>query len=171
MRNKRTIRLLATALISVALVPSTPLPQASAAKVKLVAKRTQVKFDEVPANGAPVSPPGQPFKFKDYKKLKKIKKVKLTFTMYDGDTGPGEFDEGNLVLLFDTTGPVLTLDGFRSDETTTLTITQEDPVNADALLDNLKDDGKIVATIAKTAGPTNFLWIPEGFVTKLVLIG
>lgn len=119
-----------------------------------------------------IDPIDDPFSFPKLKgTVRELSRVEITLTIEDGDTGPGEFAEGDLTLALDGIDTGLVLDGFRDGETDTRTIGGA-PANAEQLVAALKADGELAATIIDAdAGGNNEISLPANFETTLVLKG
>ncbi|MBL8445831.1 MAG: PEP-CTERM sorting domain-containing protein [Zoogloeaceae bacterium] len=117
--------------------------------------------------------------------LGSLSALSLTLTLTDGDSGAGDFDEGDLFLLLDGIDTGLALDGFGGGATTTQTFGLSLLGNsnlANALLAALLDDGKLIAGILDTDsdnlsghrdGPNgkNVITLTSGHDAHLVLTG
>lgn len=80
--------------------------------------------------------------------------LSLTLTLYDGDTGLGEFDEGQLTLWLDGKATGLVLNGFgnQKTQTNTVSLTGLDSALATAIYAQLVADNQLVATIRDADG-------------------
>jgi hypothetical protein len=95
-----------------------------------------------------------------------IQSISVTLTLDDGDTGAGEFDEGDLTLGLDGIDTGIELDGFPDGQEVTLTITGS-PNNAAAILVALKADNELDGSILDADPGDNTVDIPASFDTTL----
>ena len=118
--------------------------------------------------------------------LSDIESLSITLTLEDGDTGAGNFDEGQLYLLLDGVYTGLALDGFRNGmtDTKTLSIPHLDSAVGQSLYDLLVSDGSLVASIldfddddiapngsGESNSRKNFMRLTSGYKAILALIG
>jgi hypothetical protein len=115
---------------------------------------------------------GSPYTYSDTNEFVSLDSIRITLTIDDGDTGPGEFDENQLTLGLDGIDTGITLNGFRDGHTDTNTITGV-PNHAVLLLALLKVDGQLNATVIDATGPPddNDIEIPSTSNTTLDLFG
>lgn len=99
-----------------------------------------------------------------------IDKIAITATLGDADTGPGDFDEGELFLALDGIDTGIALNGFRNNEVDTRTLNGA-PLNAAQILQALKVDNKLVASIIDKSAADNGLEAPTNFQTTLEIRG
>ena len=114
------------------------------------------------------------FSGQSFSSLTTIDRLTVTLTIFDGDTDPGSFDEGQLVLLLDGIDTGLTLDGFPSDATITLTITDLSPINTASILSALQSDGQLIGSILDidpTGLSANTIGLPATSTTTLTIEG
>jgi hypothetical protein len=119
----------------------------------------------VPINGSPYDYSGQ-----DYASLGSIDEVSITLTIFDGDTGTGEFDfdRDQLTLGLDGIDTGIKLNDFPDEQTTTQTITGV-PNNAADILAALKADGQLNATVIDQSPDDNIIELDATSDTTLVL--
>ena len=171
-----TRALLALALILTVLAAASVDGAAAGAKRRLrsVTERdvaVQSGATDAKAAGAAITDTADPFAFRDVGGLRRLTQVTITLTITDGDTGPGEFDEGELVLALDGVDTGIALDGFRNLQTDTRTIGGA-PANAWQILAALKADGELVATVIdRDPVDDNEVTVPANVETKLTLKG
>ena len=105
--------------------------------------------------------------------LASIDSITITLTIYDGDTQPGGFDEGDLTLGLDGLDTGLVLNGFPNENTVELTITGLN--GAPGLLAALRADNMLIGTIIDAdqvgGSPDNYLGFPQEALTTLTLEG
>src|SRR3954453_4447808 len=89
--------------------------------------------NDVQVEDARIIAANNPYTFgqKLVKKIATIGKITIRGTIFDGDTGPGDFGENNLTLALDGIDTGIKLNGFRSDETDTRT-NAGPPINQNA---------------------------------------
>jgi hypothetical protein len=121
-------------------------------------------------NPPPITAPGNPYSFSKVSKIARLNKVAITATIFDGSTGPGQFDENNLFLALDGINTGIALNGFRAGFTDTLTISGT-PNNSRAIRNALKADKQLAATIIDTDSGDNFVSMPATFQTTLQIKG
>lgn len=110
--------------------------------------------------------------------------LEITLTILDGDTGSGEFDEGDWTLALDGFDTGLALDGFTGGQTVTKTLSlgSLNSTLANALYTALIGDGQLLATIMDSDNDTtvgardhvngkNFFTLASGNNATLKLIG
>jgi hypothetical protein len=136
--------------------------------------KVQSGDNDVQVEDARITAANNPYTFgkKLVKKIAKIEKITITATIFDGDTGPGEFDENNLTLALDGIDTGIKLNGYRDDETDTRT-NSGTPINQNAIKNALKADRKLSATIIDHVNPAgdNEVDIPANFETTLTIQG
>ena len=96
-----------------------------------------------------------------------VRQVSITLRMDDGDTGAGDYDEGELTLGLDGVDTGILLNGFTDNTTVTLTITGL-TASGSAILAAL-GDGQLVATIFDATGGDNQLYVPGTFTASLTV--
>jgi Bacterial Ig-like domain len=117
----------------------------------------------VPINGSPYDYSGQ-----GYASLVSIDQVSITMTLFDGDTGPGDFDRDQLTLGLDGIDTGIKLNDFLDETTTTQTITGV-PNNAADILAALQADGQLNATVIDQSPDDNILTFDATIDTTLVI--
>ena len=100
---------------------------------------------------APINNPGDPFTFTGIGTFTSIDSISITLTIFDGNTGAGEEDEGALTLALDNIDTGIALNGFLSGQEITLTISGT-PMNAAVILAALQADGQLNAQIFDSTG-------------------
>lgn len=80
--------------------------------------------------------------------LSDITGIEIALSLWDGDTGTGEFDKGHLTLLLDGIDIGLRLDGFGNGTTVELLLPQAVAGQAASDLYNALSDGELLAVIA-----------------------
>jgi hypothetical protein len=121
-------------------------------------------------NNPPITATNNPYTFSKTGKIARLNHVTITATIFDGNTGPGEFDENNLFLALDGINTGIALNGFRGGTTDTLTISGK-PNNSGAIRNALKADQQLAATIIDTDPGDNFVSIPATAQTTLQIKG
>jgi hypothetical protein len=125
------------------------------------------------AAGARITAANDPYSFSNTGRIASIKQVTIKATILEGDTGSGQFDENDLLLELDNINTGIALNGFRTGETDTRTISGV-PNQGRALKAALKKDGKLAARIID-ADPAdqggNGVGIPANFETTLRIKG
>jgi hypothetical protein len=125
------------------------------------------------AAGARITAATNPYSFSNTSTIASIKQVTITATILEGDTGSGQFDENDLLLALDNINTGIALNGFRTGQTDTRTISGI-PNQGRALKAALKKDGKLAARIID-ADPAdeggNGVGIPANFETTLRIKG
>jgi hypothetical protein len=125
------------------------------------------------AAGARITAANDPYSFSNTGRIASIKQVTIKATILEGDTGSGQFDENDLLLELDNINTGIALNGFRTGETDTRTISGV-PNQGRALKAALKKDGKLAARIID-ADPNdqggNGVGIPANFETTLRIKG
>ena len=180
-KTRRTIRragLRAGLLVALALTPlgAAAVPgDASAARLRNYKKQDSALQSGAAgdANGIPISLANDPFEFTRVGSIVSIQKVTVIFTMHDGDTGAGDYDEDRLVLALDGVDTGIELNGFRDDRFDTQTITAV-PEHPGAILKKLKEDGRLAATIIDRSpgdGGPNEVYIAEQTQSSLTIAG
>ena len=115
---------------------------------------------------APLTDTPYTFPAQDVASCLSIQSISVTLTLDDGDTGAGEFDEGDLTLGLDGIDTGIELDGFPDGQEVTLTITGS-PNNAAAILVALKADNELDGSILDADPGDNTVDIPASFDTTL----
>jgi hypothetical protein len=118
------------------------------------------------------------FDYGNQAKLCTIDKMEFTFTMEDGDTGPGNFDFNNLTLALDDVDTGIKLNGFNSGQENTVTFSLDrnspnwisDSV-MNQILSNLNSDGQLLASIVDATPNDNDANLYSIFDTTLKLTG
>jgi hypothetical protein len=156
MRNThKTLKILCVLLAGVA-VGLTGVRSAHAVPITITDSKSQSGFSAPLYEAEDIT--SEPFDFSDSPLLTSVTGVELTFTMWDGDTAPGEFDHpsanNSLYLKLDGMEPASRwyIPGFPNQETATVTFFRDltgDPTFANALLDQVGAGGdqQIMATI------------------------
>jgi hypothetical protein len=127
-------------------------------------------------NPHPITAPAFPFDFsgQEFTALVTIAGISVTLTMFDGDSGPGDFDFDDLTLGLDGIDTGIKLNGFRDAETVTQTILGV-PTSAAAILASLQSDGLLAGTVIDadlaTVGPSNEITFANTFDTTLTISG
>jgi hypothetical protein len=125
------------------------------------------------AAGARITAANDPYSFSNTGRIASLKQVTIKATILEGDTGSGQFDENDLLLELDNINTGIALNGFRTGETDTRTISGV-PNQGRALKAALKKDGKLAARIID-ADPNdqggNGVGIPANFETTLRIKG
>jgi vancomycin permeability regulator SanA len=125
------------------------------------------------AAGARITAANDPYSFSNTGRIASIKQVTIKATILEGDTGSGQFDENDLLLELDNINTGIALNGFRTGQTDTRTISGI-PNHGRALKVALKKDGKLAARIID-ADPAdqggNGVGIPANFETTLRIKG
>lgn len=120
---------------------------------------------------ANITAPNDPFSFRRTSKIVSINRVIITATMDDADSGPGSFDENDLVLKLDGIDTGIKLNGFRNNQLDTRTNSGE-PINKRALKNALKQDRKLQAAIIdRDPGDNNDVSLPANLEAKLTIKG
>ena len=168
-------RALLALLLILSVVAAAAADDAAAAKRRLrrVAKTdvaAQAGDGRVSADGAAITAAADPFAFQKVGRLRELRRVTIRLTIDDGDTGPGDGDEGDLVLALDGVDTGIALDGFDDDDTDTRTISGT-PANAGRILAALQDDGELAASIIDWTPGDNNLSVPADFEATLTLEG
>jgi hypothetical protein len=122
------------------------------------------------AAGARITAAGNPYSFSNTSTIASIKQVRITATITDGDTGPGESDENDLLLELDNINTGIPLNGFRNNQTDTRTIIGV-PNQQRALKAALKADGQLGARIIDADPAPQAVTIPANFQTTLRIKG
>jgi vancomycin permeability regulator SanA len=125
------------------------------------------------AAGARITAANDPYSFSNTGRIASLKQVTIKATILEGDTGSGQFDENDLLLELDNINTGIALNGFRTGQTDTRTISGV-PNQGRALKAALKKDGKLAARIID-ADPNdqggNGVGIPANFETTLRIKG
>jgi vancomycin permeability regulator SanA len=125
------------------------------------------------AAGARITAANDPYSFSNTGRIASLKQVTIKATILEGDTGSGQFDENDLLLELDNINTGIALNGFRTGQTDTRTISGI-PNQGRALKAALKADGKLAARIID-ADPAdeggNGVGIPANFETTLRIKG
>jgi hypothetical protein len=125
------------------------------------------------AAGARITAANDPYSFSNTGRIASLKQVTIKATILEGDTGSGQFDENDLLLELDNINTGIALNGFRTGQTDTRTISGI-PNQGRALKAALKKDGKLAARIID-ADPNdqggNGVGIPANFETTLRIKG
>jgi hypothetical protein len=124
----------------------------------------------VQADVANINDPVSPYSYTRVRKVVRITQVTITARITDGGTGPGELDENHLTLALDGIDTDIKLNGFRTNQTDTLTISGT-PIHRDAITAALKADRKLNASIIDDDPNDNTLSVPETFITELTIQG
>ena len=93
--------------------------------------------------------PADPFMLTGIGSLTRIDSISITLTIFDGNTGPGEVDRGNLTLGLNGINTGIALNGFLGAQEITLTITGTRGVEfsdavANAILASIQMSGGVV---------------------------
>jgi hypothetical protein len=120
--------------------------------------------------GAGITPAGDPFTFEKVARIRRLTHISITATINDLDAGPGEDEEDQLTLALGGIDTGISLNGFRDDNTDTLTI-RGAPENRAQIIAALKADGELAATITDTVPGSNGFSVPATADTTLVLEG
>lgn len=125
----------------------------------------------VRANGANITVPDNPFSFRKASKIVRIDRIAITATITDGDTGSGETERGDLVLVLDGVNTGIPLNGYRGGLRDTRT-NGGVPINKREIRNKLRQDGELRATIKdRDPGPNQDIILPANRETKLVIKG
>jgi hypothetical protein len=118
------------------------------------------------------------FDFSGQGGLCSLSAIELSLTMQDGDTGPGDFDHGNLFLGLNGVNTGLRLDGFKGGEELSLAFSLDssspDWISQEAIdqiLAKLNEDGLIFASIIDVTPDDNNINLYSIFDTTLRLTG
>ena len=141
----------------------------SASAITITDTVQQSGYDGFSGTPFPLTPVGIPWDFtgQNYNALTTIHTLEVTLTMFDGDTGAGNFDFGQLTLGLDGIDTGLALNGFNNAQTLTLTITGT--TNPPPILAALQADGKLVGTIIDADSGDNYIRLPSNFSTTLTI--
>ena len=105
--------------------------------------------------------------------LSSIDNIQITLTIFNGDSGASEFDEGSLTLGLDGFDTGILLNGFNSSsgDDVTLTIFSATVSNAPQILTALQLDNMLAGTIIDSTGAvdTNGMQLVSSFNTTLVI--
>jgi len=151
--------------------PAPPAPPAPVAPVTggpqdLASTVEQSGFSGVTGAQTPLTATPFTFPAQDVASCVSIQSISVTLTLDDGDTGAGDFDEGELTLGLDGIDTGIELDGFPNGSEETLTITGS-PNNAAAILVALKADNELDGSIFDASSGDNTVDIPASFDTTL----
>jgi hypothetical protein len=124
----------------------------------------------VAPHGAQINDPNDPFSYNGVGRIVRITQVSITATITNGNTGPGQDEENDLTLALDGIDTGIKLNGFRTKETDTLTISGT-PINTDAIKAALKADGELQASIIDATLGTGAVNIPNTSTTTLTIKG
>lgn len=118
------------------------------------------------------------FDFSNQPRLTNLKSIEISLTMYDGDTGIGEFDRNQLFLGLDGQNVGIKLNGYNSDQENTLTfrLSDTDPnwlssQQVNTLLSNLNADNQLLASIIDISPDDNCVHLSSFFDTTIKLTG
>jgi hypothetical protein len=103
-----------------------------------------------------------------YLYLNSIDEISVTLTLLDGDTGPGEFDEGQLMLELDGLNTGLALNGFAND-VTMINYSVSGDNHAGGLLNSLQQDGLLLGRVLDLSPDDNYVKIRGGYLATLSL--
>jgi hypothetical protein len=170
------MRLLVTLVFGLALVlPVAQLEDGAdaAGKLKRVTRTSRVaqSGDGDFAIQASITGPDAPFAFSRVGKIRQLETIAITLTLKDGNTAPGDFDEGNLLLALDGIDTGIVLNGFPGANAEATLTFRGAPASRGAILAALKADGKLAATVIDKTDEGNFIEVPSQFDTTLVLTG
>ena len=127
--------------------------------------------DFVPAHGASITVPDNPFSFTKASRIVRIDRIAITATITDGDTGPGETERGDLLLVLDGVNTGSPLNGYRGGLRDTRT-NGGVPINKREIRNKLRQDGELHATIRdRDPGPNQDIILPANRETRLVIKG
>jgi len=125
----------------------------------------------IPADGAQITVPGNPFSFTKTSKIVTINRITITARITDGDSGAGETERNDLLLVLDGVNTGIPLNGYRNGLQDTRTNSGV-PINKRALRNKLRQDGKLRATIKdRDPGPNQDIILPANFETTLTIKG
>jgi hypothetical protein len=125
----------------------------------------------VPADGAQITVPDNPFSFTRTSRIATINRVTITATITDGDTGVGETERNDLLLVLDGVNTGIELNGYRHGLQDTRTNSGV-PINKRELRNKLRQDGELHATIKdRDPGPNQDVILPANFETTLTIKG
>jgi hypothetical protein len=118
------------------------------------------------------------FDFNNQAQLCSIDRIDFTFTMEDGDTGPGDFDFNNLTLALDDINTGIKLNGFKSGQENSLSFSLDrnspnwiSDSTMNQLLSKLNEDGQLLASIVDATPNDNDANLYSIFDTSLTLQG
>ena len=125
----------------------------------------------IPADGAQLTVLGNPFSFTKTSKIVTINRITITATITDGDSGAGETERNDLLLVLDGVNTGIQLNGFRNGLQDTRTNSGV-PINKRELRNKLRQDGELQATIKdRDPGPNQDIILPANFETTLTIKG
>jgi len=125
----------------------------------------------VPAHGANITVPDNPFSFTKASKIVRIDRIAITATITDGDTGPEDTERGDLLLVLDGVNTGIRLNGYRHAFTDRRTNSGV-PINKREIRNKLRQDGELHATIRdRDPGPGQDIILPANRETTLVIKG
>jgi hypothetical protein len=117
---------------------------------------------------ANLTKPVDPYTFNTPQNAVSVTIATVTATLFDGDTGPGDFDRDQLFLGLDGIDTGIALNGFDSGITDTATNTGT-PQNGAQIAAALTQDGALQGTIIDHSPFDNSLSIPDTFQTTLTI--
>jgi hypothetical protein len=91
------------------------------------------------------------FSFSGVENIRQLTQVTITTTITNGETGPGEREENDLLLALDGINTGIKMNGFREGQTDTQTISGA-PINRDAIVAALKEDGQLEGAVGTIGG-------------------
>ncbi len=106
-----------------------------------------------------------------------IDAMQFTMTIQDGDTGLSDFDYNNLSLALDGVNTGIKLNGFKAGEKNSLSFSIDEnslgwsDSAMQQILDNLKSDGQLFASIVDATPNDNAVNLYSAFDTTLTLTG
>jgi hypothetical protein len=108
------------------------------------------------------------FSSQNYLGINSVDEISVTLTLFDGDTGMGEFDAGELMLELDNLNTGLALDGF-AHNATMANYTVSGANHAVGLLSLLRQDGLLLGRVLDLSPNDNYIKIRGGYMATLSL--
>lgn len=170
--GRKTVLLLAVAMAALAVAASGVAQAATRDFAKMSIKPQNESGDNfVPADGANITVPDNPFSFAKASKVVRINRITITATITDGDSGAGETERDDLLLVLDGVNTGIPLNGYRNGLRDTRTNSGV-PINKRELRNKLRQDGELHAIIKdRDPGPNQDIILPANFETTLVIEG
>lgn len=170
--GRNTVLLLAVAMAALAVGASGVAQAATRDFAKTSIKPQNESGDNfVPADGANITVPDNPFSFANTSKVVRIDRIAITATISDGDTGAGDTERNDLFLVLDGVNTGIPLNGYRHAFQDTRTNSGV-PVNKKELRNKLRQDGELHATILdRDPGANQDIILPANFETTLTIKG
>jgi len=170
--GKKTVLLLAAAMAALAVGASGVAQAATRDFAKTSIKPQNESGDNfVPADGSNITVPDNPFTFAKASRVVRINRIAITATITDGDTGAGDTERNDLLLVLDGVNTGIPLNGYRHAFQDTRT-NGGAPINKRELRNKLRQDGELHATIMdRDPGPGQDIILPANFETTLTIRG